>query len=185
MATRKIVPRATNEGGIGTSSKKWASGYFTDLSVTNAIAGSVTGSAATLTTGRTINGVTFNGSANIVVAPLHYRFTIASPAAVYAVSSVVPLVLSTDAAITITRVNVSCDADPTTEVAGDLKWADAYIGLANATVINDFDTTAGVRDDSSITAGNVASGKCIYISFDASPDAATKAICFDITYVYQ
>lgn len=28
MATRNIVPRATGEGGIGTSSKKWGSAHF-------------------------------------------------------------------------------------------------------------------------------------------------------------
>ena len=34
MATRNIVPRATGEGSIGTSSKKWGAGYFDDLTVT-------------------------------------------------------------------------------------------------------------------------------------------------------
>jgi len=35
MATRKIVPRADNEGGIGTAVKRWASGFFTSLVVGN------------------------------------------------------------------------------------------------------------------------------------------------------
>lgn len=35
MATRKLVPRATGEGGIGTAVKKWASGFFVSLSVDN------------------------------------------------------------------------------------------------------------------------------------------------------
>lgn len=91
-------------------------------------------------------------------------------------------VWKTDAAITITKLEVSCDADPTTELTGDLKYADAFIGLANAVVINDFDTTAGVRSDSSITSGAVGAGKCIYILFDAEPDAAITQINFSITY---
>jgi len=91
-------------------------------------------------------------------------------------------VWKTDAAITITKIEVSCDADPATEITGDLKWADAFIGLANATVINDFDTTAGVRSDTSITAGAVGAGKCIYISFDAEPLEAITQINFSITY---
>lgn len=33
MATRKIVPRADNEGGIGTALKRWANGFFVTLSV--------------------------------------------------------------------------------------------------------------------------------------------------------
>lgn len=44
---------------------------FTDLTVTNPISGSVTGNAATATalqTARTINGTSFNGTANITVA---------------------------------------------------------------------------------------------------------------------
>ena len=91
-------------------------------------------------------------------------------------------VWKTDAAITITKIEVSCDADPATEITGDLKWADAFIGFGNATVINDFDTTAGVRSDTSITAGAVGAGKCIYISFDAEPLEAITQINFSITY---
>lgn len=32
MATRKVVPRGDNEGGIGTNLKRWASGFFFNLS---------------------------------------------------------------------------------------------------------------------------------------------------------
>jgi len=28
MATRKVVPRADNEGGVGTALKRWASAFF-------------------------------------------------------------------------------------------------------------------------------------------------------------
>ncbi len=33
MATRNFVPRANGEGSIGTSAKKWASGFFQNLAV--------------------------------------------------------------------------------------------------------------------------------------------------------
>lgn len=83
-----LVSDTDNTDDLGTTLKKWANlfvttigatatrvtkGWFTDLEVTNAIAGSITGSAATLTTGRTIGtatgdvtsaGSSFNGSAN-------------------------------------------------------------------------------------------------------------------------
>jgi len=49
-------------------------------------------------------------------------------------------------------------------------------------VINDFDTTSGIRDDTSIDTPAVASGKCVYMKFDTTPIAAIKQIAFDITY---
>jgi len=33
MSTRKIVPRADNEGGLGTAAKRWASGWIKSLTV--------------------------------------------------------------------------------------------------------------------------------------------------------
>ena len=76
--------------------------------------------------------------------------------------------------VTITRVYFTHDIDPTTELNANLKYADARIGLANSVVINDLDTTSGVRDDSSITSGSVASGKLIYMEFDAAPDSSAS-----------
>lgn len=124
-------------------------------------------------------------TANIKGMPQHLRFTLIDPATAYGVSATIPIWVKTDAAITITNLEVSCDADPTTELTGDIKYADAVIGLGNAVVINDFDTTNGVRSDSSITSGAVASGKCIYISFDTTPDAALNTITFDLTFDYD
>jgi hypothetical protein len=93
---------------------------------------------------------------------------------------------ATDAAITITKIQITCDADPTTELDIDLKWADAFIGLANAAVIDVCDTAAGVV---LITSGfddaTVAGGKCIYWSFGAAPDAATTQFSFVIEYTYD
>jgi len=71
------------------------------------------------------------------------------------------------------------------EVLGDLKYADTFIGLAGAVVINDFDTTSGVRSDSSIDTADVPSGKTMYLSFDSAPNTAITQMCIDITFNYD
>ena len=53
----------TLTGSIGVTGSRVLKGWFTDLEVTNAIAGSITGSAPTLTTPRAIYGNNFDGSA--------------------------------------------------------------------------------------------------------------------------
>ena len=117
------------------------------------------------------------------VATRHLRFTIVDPLSAQVKSSVICLVPKLDVAITITNLEVTLDAI-TNEVVGDIKWADAFIGLAGATIINDFDTTSGVRSDSSITSGAVAVGKSIYLSFDTAPSSAIKIMNVDLTYHY-
>ena len=67
----------TMSGSIGVTGTRVTKGWFTDLEVTNSIAGSITGDSATcsglaasatiLATARAINGVDFNGSAAITV----------------------------------------------------------------------------------------------------------------------
>ena len=55
-------------GDIGSTGTRITKGWFTDLQVTNAISGSITGNAGTATalaTARTIAGVSFDGTANI------------------------------------------------------------------------------------------------------------------------
>lgn len=56
-------------GHLGSTGTRIVKGWFTDLTVTNSISGSITGNAATATalqTPRTIGGVSFDGTANIV-----------------------------------------------------------------------------------------------------------------------
>lgn len=79
ITSRAITPSANNTYALGTSSYKWSSVYATTFygalsgNVTGNVSGSsgsCTGNAATATrlqTARTINGVSFNGSANITV----------------------------------------------------------------------------------------------------------------------
>lgn len=89
-----------------------------------------------------------------------------------------------DAALTISKLTVTLNASGN-EVAGDLKYADTFIGLANAVVINAFDTTSGVLEDSSITVGAVPAGKCIYLSFDSAPNAVITQMSMDIAFTYD
>ncbi len=116
----------------------------------------------------------------------HFRFNIINPNAAYDLDTQICVCPKLPAAITITNIEVTCNADPTTELDLDLKWADTFIGLANAAVIDVIDTTNGVT---SIGAGfddaDVASGKCIYVEFGAEPDEAITQVCIDITYDYD
>ena len=116
--------------------------------------------------------------------PKHWRFSVPAPATRYSISATICICPVTDAFLTVDSVTVTCNANPTTEPTGDLKYADAYIGLANAVVINAFDTADGVLVDASITAPNVPKGKCIYLSFDITPEAAMTEMAFDIAYHY-
>ena len=61
-------------GDIGATGTRITKGWFTDLQVTNAIAGAITGNAATATalaTARTIGGTSFDGTANIAIGALN------------------------------------------------------------------------------------------------------------------
>lgn len=66
-------------GDIGSTGTRITKGWFTDLQVTNAIAGSITGNAGTATAlqnARTIGGISFNGTANITVSTATAGFTV-------------------------------------------------------------------------------------------------------------
>lgn len=139
-------------------------------------------------TGGNIKDLTVAEVKTLLAVGKHFlRGTIDNPKDHYDnVSHVLCIWASTDAAITITKIQITCEADPTTELDIDLKWADAFIGLANAAVIDVCDTINGVV---LITAGfddaTVASGKCLYWSFGAAPDAAITQFSFVIEFTYD
>jgi len=116
----------------------------------------------------------------------HFRLTIIDPNGVFDIDSQVCIVPVTEAALTITRIDVTCDANPDTELDFDLKFANAFIGLASATVIDELNTTNGVT---TITSGfndaTVPASKCIYIQFNADPDADIKQLSIDVTYDFD
>jgi hypothetical protein len=82
----------------------------------------------------------------------------------------------------IGRWGLSFDADPTTELAGDLKYADDFVSAANSAVIDVLDTTAGVSSET--TASNInggaaiASTKTLYIQLDNAYAETGHAVIF-------
>lgn len=116
----------------------------------------------------------------------HFAGTVIDPNGAYTVDHEICIHLGVDDDITITSIKITCDADPDTELDIDLKWADAFIGMANAAIIDVCNTTSGTT---SIVSGfddaTIASGKCVYWSFGAEPDAAITQFGFDIIWDYD
>jgi hypothetical protein len=104
--------------------------------------------------------------------------TIMNPSGAYTLDTQIPI-MRAKSALTVTAIYVTLNTT-SYEVAGDLKWADNLTSFTNATVINDFDTTSGVRTDTSISSGSVASGKEVYLQFDSQPNVAVTFMKIDI-----
>ncbi len=115
-----------------------------------------------------------------------YAFNVWNPNSVYDTDTQICIEPNLPANITITEVTVTCDADPATELDWDLKWADAFIGLGNAALIEPIDTTNGTTDiDSGFDDATVVAGKCLYIEFGADPDSNIKQAMVKIRYDYD
>lgn len=115
-----------------------------------------------------------------------YTFNLFNPNSLYDTDTQICFDPNTEAALTITEVQITCDADPTTELDIDLKFADAFIGLANATLIEPIDTTNGTTDiDSGFDDATVPAGKCLYIEFGADPDSNIKQVMVKIKFDYD
>lgn len=114
----------------------------------------------------------------------HWLIPIINPLAAQTETSVIPIWPVTPAALTVTKIVVTLNAAGN-EVTGDLKYADARIGLANPVVINDFDTTSGVRTDVTITVGAVPAGKFVYLQFDAAPHTDITDMTTDVTWDFD
>lgn len=122
-----------------------------------------------------------------IAADLHEKhliFNIWNPNAVQGDDNEICIWPEVDDDLTISKITVTLDGAGN-EIVGDLKYADTFIGLANAVVINTFDTTSGVLEDSSITVGAVPAGKAIYLAFDSAPASAITQACFDIEFSYD
>lgn len=185
VAATDTILQAINKLNGNTAAKADAGQQFyigTTQVAINRGSGALTLAGITLTTPN-IGAAT--ATANIAGLPHQLRFTIIDPATVYGKDTQVCLWAKTDAAITITNLELTCNADPTTELTGDIKYADTFLGLANSAVINDFDTTNGARSDSSIASGAVAAGKAIYLQWDTTPDSAITQISGCLTYDYD
>lgn len=127
----------------------------------------------------TVNGKTITGDE-------YWIFDIFSPNLVYDDDTQISIDPRTSAALTVTRIDVTLDADPTTELEYSIKFADAFIGLANATIIEDTATVAGVTTVTSITGdATVPTNKAIYIQFEADPDANITQVSVKVTWDYD
>ena len=88
--------------------------------------------------------------------------------------------------IIITEWKLSFEADPTTEADIDLKYADAFIGVANAAVVDVCDTTNGASSEdtnANINSGNaIANGKVLYLEFGTAYTETTHQIIFEWWY---
>lgn len=111
-------------------------------------------------------------------------FTLPDPAAQQANDNEFYIKFAVTRDITISKLEIGLDAAGN-EVLGDLMWADDFITQANATVINAFDTTSGVRVDTSITAGSVAAGKCLFLRWDSQPSSDIKQMHVTIYFTYD
>lgn len=111
--------------------------------------------------------------------------TIINPQAVYTSRPQIPL-LRADGDLIITRIHIVCsDSSPTTELAGDLKYADDMNtgSFTGATVIDVCDTTNGVFTAvDGFDNDSVPSGKYIYFQMDSSPHADIKDFYIEVYY---
>jgi hypothetical protein len=111
------------------------------------------------------------------------RFTILDLASVYSLSPYVCIWSQTDGDLTISAVEITLNV-ATAEIAGDLCYADTFIGKANPVVLRAFDTTSGVLSASDLSLA-IPANKSVYLSFDSSPDSSIKGAAFDWRYTYD
>jgi len=109
--------------------------------------------------------------------------TILHPFTAYGIDTQIPLFRAKED-LTVTKIDVSLDATGN-QVAGDLKQASDLTSYTSAAVINDFDTTSGVRVDTTITTGAVAQGQWVYLDFDSEPSTDITYMCINIHWDYD
>ncbi len=149
--------------------------------ITPKIDGVAVGNAATKSTGTGAGDVATGNHGHAASAitglPVTKCFGIADPGGYFSdVLEVVPLILEAEAELTITKLKLSCNANPDTELECDFMYADSWPALANPVTIDVADTTDGEYEATSFDAATVPAGKCVYLLFNAAPDAALKLV---------
>lgn len=88
--------------------------------------------------------------------------------------------------IIIDQWEVSCNVDPDVEINADLRYADAWIGLANPVDIDEIDTTNGTSSedtDSNINGGSaIPNGKVFYLGFDGDPEGTCTQMILEVWF---
>lgn len=144
-------------GDIGSTGTRITKGWFVDLQVTNAIAGSITGNAATATAllnARTIGGVSFDGTANITVATATSGFTVSGGNLALGTNSIT---MSGSIGVTGTRVTKGwfTDLEVTNAIAGSITGS--AVSLTNTRTIwgQNFNGTANVTGNLTLGASDL------------------------------
>ena len=99
-----------------------------------------------------------------------------------------PIFAETNAALTITKIHVECDADPTTEPEIDIQHAATFIGRVpgSDTVVDVCDTTSGLFEaTSSFDDADIATDRCIYVTLSADPDDNIESIVIEVEYDFD
>lgn len=109
-----------------------------------------------------------------------WNFTIIDPNAVYNKDTQV-FIAHIYRPIVVTEIHVELNT-AAQNVAGDLKHASNFIGLAGGSLIVPFDTTAGVLSTTTITNPEVAADRHLYLDFDAQPNSAIGQMHVTIFY---
>ena len=112
----------------------------------------------------------------------HWQFMIADPNNFFDTDSMVCIKPVTEKAITVTRVDVTCDAAPATEPAMALRFADNFISRTTPTTIGVITTAVGVKVLTSFSDATIPASRCVYFVFTADPIDEIKSITVDITY---
>lgn len=106
MATRNIVPRADSEGGIGTSSKKWANGHFDTITAT------------------TYNGISSGGANKRILSPSMMRLddtnTGTDSDTIFGIIDTISFNTSTDGSVWVTMDFNDSDFDTSSDLVLDL-----------------------------------------------------------------
>lgn len=169
----------TSTGSLGSTGSRLTKGWFTDLQVTNAIAGSVTGNAATVTTNANLTGpITSSGNATSVTNNAITNNMLAqAPASTIKGNSTGSTANETD--LTVAQVNALLGVTPYSAIAGFLSTSQTFTSstIASQTI------TAGQATDSTnstilsggpfswnITNGNAVNG---YQGGTTLPNSAT------------
>jgi len=92
---------------------------------------------------------------------------------------------NTPAALTITHFQAACDTASEDALDWDLNFCDNPFDLADPNLIGAVNTSSGLSDITSFDDPNIPSGKCVYITLAAQPDADIKYVRFQCDYDYD
>lgn len=119
----------------------------------------------------------------INATPRTYAFTIIDPNTAWEVDSLICFEIKTAEPITITRILVTCDIDPTIEPTMALRETNNFIGRGTPGTIDIITTTNGTTDIlSGFDDATIAINRALYLDMMTQPEAALKSITIKITY---